>query len=230
MNESPIKTLLTVLPVLSAGLYLLGATYHQGYLGAFGIDDSMFQIPIDRLLFSGFVAFITFGLMPIVYSVAALVVLFVAVVLTAILSSVPQVQHWQLVITQKLHSFRSSRKPSPTMNALVDKSATLYAYTMGGVMVVVLFLVVAVLSSRTGREQAQREIDSFLVGKGNYVYFTTDQLSAPTKAKQIICGNTHCAFWLGQEAVILKHEQVKQIVTHNPSLKRATADLPAAAS
>jgi hypothetical protein len=58
MNDRPAQLIVTVLPVLSAGLYLLGLSYHQGYLSAFGIDDSLYPLPTDLALFSGLFALI----------------------------------------------------------------------------------------------------------------------------------------------------------------------------
>jgi len=71
MNELRLQTILTVLPVLSAGLYLMGATYHQGYLDVFGLDDSLFPLATDKALLSGFLALVTFGLVPMLYSIFA---------------------------------------------------------------------------------------------------------------------------------------------------------------
>lgn len=101
MNESRLQTILTVVPVLSAGLYLMGTSYHQGYLGAFGLDDSQFPLGTDRSLFSGFLAFVTFGLVPMLYAVFAIFTLAFTVLIAAVLSPHPRVKHWQAVITKK---------------------------------------------------------------------------------------------------------------------------------
>jgi hypothetical protein len=125
VNESRIKTVLPVLPVisvLSAGLYLFGTTYLQGYLNAFGIDDSMFPNSIDRLLFSGFAALVTFGVVPFVYAFLAMLALVAAVLIAAVLSSLPRVQKRQDTLLSKLRSMQSSRRPSPAVTAMLDKS------------------------------------------------------------------------------------------------------------
>ncbi|MGJ7498364.1 hypothetical protein ACSFA8_25325 [Variovorax sp. RT4R15] len=219
MNDSRLKTLLTVLPVLSAGLYLFGATYLQGYLNAFGVDDSMFPASIDRLLFSGFIALVTFGLVPYVYAFLAMLALVAAVLIAAVLSSVPRVQRWQTILTKKVGNLRSDRKPSPVVNALLDKGETIYVYALGTFAIALLLVLLVVLSSRTGKEQAEREIDSFSQGKGNYVQLLADMTPMAIKAKQVICGATHCAFWTGNETIILRHEQVKQIAAHADAAK-----------
>ncbi len=54
-----LQTLLTVLPVLSGGLYVIGATYQEGYLAGFGVENSLFTLPPDRLLFLGLTSLIS---------------------------------------------------------------------------------------------------------------------------------------------------------------------------
>jgi hypothetical protein len=217
MNDSRVKTLLAVLPVLSAGLYLFGTSYSQGYLATFGIEDSMFPVAVDRLLISGFLAFITFSLMPIMYGVGAVAALIGALIFAAVISSFSRVQHWQSVAAAWFGRFHLRGKPIPAMNALIDKSESFWLYVLGIVFIYVWLLTVMFLSHRTGIAQARLEIDNFAAGKDSYISLTADQLPLPIKAKQIICGTTYCAFWLGNETVILKHEQIKKIVTHTPS-------------
>lgn len=214
-TESPLKTAIAVLPVLSAGLYLLGTMHHEGYLSAFGLEQSMFPLAIDRLLLLGFIELLGVCVAPNVYAVVAMLVLIAAVLLAGILSSVPQVQHWQAVIAQRRRKFLSNRAPSSKVDALLDKSSNLYIYVTGSLLVVVLLLVVALVSARSGKEQAEHEIADFSAGKSSYLELSAEQVSSPKRAKQIICGATYCAFWLGTEAMVLRTEQIKQIVTHN---------------
>ncbi|CAN5912497.1 hypothetical protein BH11PSE13_BH11PSE13_09430 [soil metagenome] len=226
MNESRIKTLLTVLPALSAGLYLLGATYLQGYLNTFGIDESMFPTPIDRLVFSGFVAFIAFVLVPSFYGFLAMLALSAMVLITAALSSVRRVKHWQTLIAIRLERMRSDNSPSPSPKALVDKSETIYLYAIGVFAITMLLLLSMVLSTRTGKEQARYEIGEFERGEGNSVLLLTDTISTPKKAKQLICGANYFAFWTGNETLIVRHEQVRQIAVHPDASKLLGTNKP----
>jgi hypothetical protein len=223
MNESRLQTVLTILPVVSAGLYLLGATYQQGYLDGFGLEDSLFPLAIEKALLSGFIAFISFGLVPMLYALFAILALFFTVLVAAVLSSTSRVKHWQTKVAAKLRSMRSKSEPSPTMNSIVDRSGSIYGYIAGAFLLIFSLLIVAVLSTKSGREQAQKEIEAFKDKKGNWVMLYTGVLPAPTRAKQIICSTSHCAFWLGGEAIILRHENVEHIVTHNASFQGTSA-------
>lgn len=224
MNDSRLQTILTVLPVLSAGLYLMGATYHQGYLGAFGLDDSQFPLATDKSLLSGFLALVTFGLVPMLYTLLAVFALAFTVMIAAVLSSHPRVKHWQAIVIAKLASWRAKNAPSETMNDLVDKSAIIYGYAVGVFLVVFSLIVVAVLSGKSGKEQAIKEIGSFKEEVGAYAILYSPLLPIPARAKQVICGSQHCAFWLGSETLVLRHESVERVVMHNPAVQGALRD------
>lgn len=223
MTEPRLQTALTVLPVVSAGLYLLGAMYYQGYLDGFGLEDSLFPLAIEKALLSGFVAFISFGLVPMLYSIIAILVLLFTVLVAAVLSSTPRVKYWQAKIVAKLSSRNSKSESSPTMNHFIDKGASIYGYIVGAFILTFSLLIVALLSMKSGQKQAQNEIDAFKDNKGNLVTLYTGSLPTPTRAKQIICSTSHCAFWLGGEAIILRHENIEKIVTQNSSSQGKTA-------
>ena len=193
----------------------MGASYHQGYLDAFGVDDSLFPIASDKALLSGFLALVTFGLVPMLYTIFAVFALAFTVMVAAVLSSHPRVKHWQSVVLAKLSKWRAKNAPSNAMSDFVDKSATIYGYSIGIFLVVISLVVVAVLSGKSGREQAIKEIRSFNDQAGNYATLYSPLRSAPTRTRLIICSQSHCAFWLGSESLVLRHESIEHVVMHN---------------
>lgn len=214
MNKISLPTLLTVVPVLSAGLYLLGATYHQGYLDGFGVDDSLFLLSTDRSLLLGLFSLLSFALVPMIYSGLSVVLLIIAVVIVAVLSSTDRAKKWLAVFESKFRSRPIKVQPSETVVSLVDKGAMLYLYIFGVALVFAILLVIAVLSLNGGREQAAKEIKDFENNKGNYVQLKEKSQLRPVKARQINCGSTHCAYWLGNETVILRHDDVDRVTAH----------------
>lgn len=214
MNKISLQTILTVIPVLSAGLYLLGATYHQGYLDGFGVDDSLFLLPTDRTFFLGFFSLVSFAIVPMIYTGLAVVLLIIAVAIAAVLSSTDRAKRWQAAFENKFRSRPIKLQPSEKVVNLIDKGATLYIYLLGLALLFIILLVIAVLSLKGGREQAAKEIKDFEGQKGNYVQLKEKSQLGPIKARQINCGSSHCAYWLGNEAVILRHEDVDRVTTH----------------
>src|SRR5690606_4438084 len=81
---------------------------------------------------------------------------------------------------------------------------------------VIFSLVVAsILSGKSGKEHAIKEIISFRDEKGSYAIIYSKLLTTPTRAKQVICSPSHCAFWIGDETLVLRHENVERISMHN---------------
>ena len=213
-----LKIVLTIVPVLSWGLYLMGATYLQGYLAEFGIDDSMFVLPTDRLLLSGFFSVVNFGLLPFLYAVFAFLLLILAVVASAGLFALPRARA-RLVLCRRraVVWLRRHRKVSrfflPVMMA-VDNMGTVCLYLAGPLVVLLLLIFMVKMSSLTGLEHARKEKADFARATGSYVEVSESASAAVMKAKQLVCSSAYCAFWLGAEAVVLKTDQINRITAH----------------
>jgi len=190
----------------------MGQTYHQGYLGGFGIDESMFIEATDRTLLSGFYALVNIGIKPIIYSAAASVALVFIAIISAILFSSERAENLKATILTRAQAFRSHTPISPKMVELVDLSTKIYTYTAAIFTIFILTLVLFLFSSKSGNEQAEKEKISFKKSSANTSMVYSSALQAPTNAKLIACGAIHCAFWLGGSAIVIKIDQVDKII------------------
>lgn len=224
MNDSRLQTILATVPVATAGFYLLGFAYHQGYLDTYGIGESLFPLTIDRALLLGFIASVNMGLVPMFYAIGAIGALFVTVAVAAVISSAPRVKLLQARLIAKVRSRRHKDEVSPTMNALVDQSSTIYSYVISVFLILFLLALIPVLAEKSGKVQAQQSVEEFREQKGNWIMLYSPLLPTPTKAMQILCSDTHCAFWLGSKSLVLRHENIERIVTHNPAFEGALPD------
>ncbi|WP_399678254.1 hypothetical protein [Xenophilus sp.] len=216
-----LQTLLTVLPVLSGGLYVIGATYQEGYLAGFGVENSLFTLPPDRLLFLGLTSLISFGIVPMAYGFLTVLALIAAVLIAAVLSSFPAVQQLQTKLLVRLTVKRKWGKAAPSMMALVDKSEVLYGYAIGASAVVLALVSAAVFSSRTGGQHAEQDIKKWQEGRTRTSTVVIDG-EPPIRAFQIACGQTYCAFWTGAEAQLVRHEQIKRLSTQPKASEKAS--------
>ena len=223
MHKIRFQTFLAFVPILTAGLCYMGKAYHMGYLEAFGIEDSLFPLSIDRLLFSGFIALANFAPLPLLYIVCAMAVLILMIIGGDALLSSSRIQRYKERFVRWIKSFQSEEKPSKSIDKLVDKAFFAAAIFMGILLTLGFVLILAMPSAKAGHEQAYREMKIFSAGKSADLTVSADTFPSPTKAKQVICGTTHCAFWLGKETIILRHDQVKKIVTCNSSQKDTCA-------
>lgn len=219
MNESRLQIGLATIPLVSAGLYLLGLTYHQGYLNAFGIDDSLFPLAADRSLLFGFFSAIDMGLLPMLYAFAAAAVLFFFTIAVAILASIPWARGFLDKTIEKIKSHQRSNNNQQLITKIVDKTAELYHYTLGVLIAVIALILISFFSTKSGNQQALKEIKEFNEGKGSFITLYSPLLPEPTKAKQIYCSSSHCAFWTGNQSLVIRHEYIERITTRNNTSK-----------
>ena len=214
-----LQTALTVLPIVTAGLYLLGLTYHQGFLEGFGIEETLFPLSVDRTLFQGFVASMMLGAKPFFYSLVAASAIFLTAVLGALISSSQRVRALVRSISAWLRRVIRRQPVSDTGSQWVDKAGVVCVYIIAGFMIYLALLLVALVSTKGGKEQAQLFIAKAAQSKEGYVTLYISENSAPVIGKPIMCGASHCAFWLGKEAVLYSSDVIVRVIMHNPSLQ-----------
>lgn len=219
IKESQIKLLLTVLPVFTAGLYLVGAVYQDSYLLAFGVDSSMFVTAIDRVLLYGFTSLVAFGLKPAVNAILIALSLIFASIVAAVLSSVPTVDRLQAAVIRKLNWTLPERafKPKPAMLALVDKGELIYSYITALLVIGGLLLSAVYFSATAGTEYAQRDMKAWSAGHTRSATVIVEGEAAFT-ALQLACSPIHCAYWTGTNTRVLRHDQTKSLVLQPMSI------------
>jgi hypothetical protein len=219
-----LQTILTVLPVLTAGLYLLGLSWHQGYLAAFGLDDSFFPLTNDKALSTGFLSLVTFTVSSGIYGYAALGAFIIIAIMAAILSSTVRVRAAIAGASAWIGRHRLSLVIPKAADDLLEKSAVLYWYAGGILIILLLFYIMALFSTQNGMKQAGREMIAFQAGKGISAQIFSPQVQDPLVGKLVICSDKHCAVWSAASTTILKHEAIDRIVTRNLSIKGLATD------
>lgn len=216
-----IQTLLAVLPVFTAGLYLLGLSYQQGYLTTFGINDMVFSLASDQALFTGFLSLVNLTFPAGFYAIIALGALVILVFIAAILSSTTRARS----AVESIHSWLSHRKAkvtiSPATGNLVDKSTTIYTYGAGFFAGVFLLFLITISSYKSGGELAMKEIANFQSGKSTRAEVFSSQVPQGYVGMLLLCGEKYCAFWSSTGTILLRHEAIDRIVLHPSS---ATSD------
>lgn len=207
-----LKTVLTVLPIVTAGLYLLGLTYHQGFLEGFGIEETLFPLSVDRTLFQGFVAFITLSAKPLAYSFLAAMAVFITAILAAAISSNRRVRNWGHSVVTKWRQPSSTKQPPEDQSPWIDKVAILTIYFIVASLIYLALLMVALAATKSGKEQASHFIENSSKSKEGFVFLHFSNGAASVTGKPIFCSATHCAYWLGTEAVLYKNDTVERVV------------------
>ncbi len=217
------KTLAIVVPVTTAGLYLLGLTYHEGFLAAYGIEPSLFPLASEIALLQGFFVFApaAFSLKPVLYAVIAMFgVLFMAVI-AYVLASNSRVQAIQIrFFSRKLRIDKKNPEIKQKIGDFVEKSEAIYQYFIGAFLIFLVTILVAGFAYKSGTELAVISLEKFNDNESKWVMLHFSNADSPKRAQQIICNTTHCAFWLGNEALILAHDKIEKVVAHKASAKK----------
>lgn len=220
-----LRTILAVLPIVTAGFYLLGATFHQGFLGAFGIEETLFPISVDRTLFEGFVAFITLSAKPLVYLLVAVFGVCTTAMIAAILSSQRRVRSWVNLIARKIRAKQSrASTPETHITLLAEKLSVALIYVAGGFLIYVILLFVGLASTKSGQAEALRFVQISTENKDGFAILYPAPDSPSLTGKPIYCSTSHCAYWLGSEVIILRHELVAKIAIPPSSISKELRD------
>ncbi|MCR5868208.1 hypothetical protein [Aquincola sp. J276] len=200
--------------------------HHVGYLNAFALDDALFPLVWERAVLQGFLLSVVHSLDPLLYATVSVLLLAVGSLAAAIFSSADGAHRWQFALWRWVGArFKGRPVALPS-----EKAMNICTYVAAVAMVVVTLLLLAAFSLNEGRLQAEQERERFANRRGTQVMLSADQLIVPVRAKQLACGASHCAFWLGSEVLILRHEQVQRVLAFNPEINGPVPAVPASSA
>lgn len=210
-----IRIVLTILPIITAGLYLIGLAFHQGYLEAFGIEETLFPLSVDRTLFQGLAALLTLGANAIIYSLLAVMVLFISAVTVAVLSSNEMIRNWTNLSVNKFKPKMQVKSTIPTWaSELIETTANMLVYIGIVFFLYAALLLVAIFATLSGKEQSIQFIKKTADLKSGYVTLHIENSTDTLIGKSIICGSPYCAYWVDNEVVLLKNDSISKVVAH----------------
>ncbi len=214
MVESPVlKVLLAVVPLLSTTLYLMGLSYHEGLLSGFGLESSLFPISSDRALLQGFFILIIVGFEPIIYTFFILLLVFLLLVVAVLVALDSRFKK----VKQKVSPYIPKKLISDEATNVIGNGATSISYIVAVFCIILLPFYISYLSVQTGINHAEETIKRFEKGTGSWAELYEKGASTPTSVSEILCSSQHCAFWNGNESVVLSHESITKTVVHKKS-------------
>jgi len=131
--------------LIVAILYTLGLNYYQGFLGEFGLQESMFPLTFDQTTFTGFLSFVDIGFKPILWIVVATEVAVVFAYLVEFL----------LIRLQKVKaSDLPTTTESPSRTKLVPDAERLFTYAIVIFLAFVGSVLISFASTKAGKAAA----------------------------------------------------------------------------
>lgn len=182
------------LAVGTACLYSYGLTYHQGYLSAWGLEEGLFPLSVDRTVFQGFVAASHLGAVTLLPLLAAALVLLLAALLGAW-----GLSGWRAWQARRRATLRPQRQ---TPGAVVDAAdaaarnlallARVALWIYGATVVFAVIVGLMLSADRLGRAAAAQQARGLASSAPVTV---KPRLGDADTAQLVLCSSSHCAFW-----------------------------------
>lgn len=212
MNENKITLLLTILTVLSAIFFTAGQVYYQGYLGAYGLDDSLLVQEKEKSILNGAFLLIK-GITASMPILNTLIYSLIVLVLIIVLIPTHKIDINKVLPVEKIKALQISACKINFLESFLRKIQLILISTLIFVFAYVVITFIVSNTLQFGKASAQKEQELFAKGQGNTVVVSIQDNDSPLKAKHITCGDQYCAFWLGDKALVLKTENIEQIQT-----------------
>ena len=193
-----------VISITLAVLYCLGISFYQGFIGSFGIDETQFQLSVDRLFFQGFVALAdmsTSGFIWLVAAASGVVIVAQLVTLAAVfISRYDFSRILPLWLTE-------SQGNKPEDHPFVEFSLKMFSYVILMFVSFLAILLVLIASDKSGKSYAEKYKEA--AASHPKLIVTIQTKGEQYKGRSITCSETQCAYWLKDHSIVLNKRDIK---------------------
>ena len=144
--------------------------------------------------------------------------------MAAAISSNQRIRNWGHWLVTKFQQPSRTEPLSERASKWIDKAGTLAIYLVIAFLIYLALLIVALAATKSGKEQASHFIETSAKSKDGFVTLHFPNGTAFVTGKPIFCSPSHCAYWLGAEAVLYKNDSVERVITHNPAAQGMPRD------
>lgn len=222
-----VQTALTLLPLLTACIYLFGMTRHMGYLGIFHVDSSEFPLSTEQNLLMGVVALASNVLPLIIYPLAlvgALMLMGAIIALTyrlikkcsdhlGSLASDIGNSECMLRFLRALLKYAMQPHEAKWLETTYDIIFAWYLRFCYVFFTCAIVFGLAFYSYRDGEESATEQIEKMKNGLPGFAeQLTYAKHPEGIPALRIACNSTQCTFWTEKDGTIyLRHDQIDSV-------------------
>lgn len=227
----PFQMVLTWLPIITAGLYLLGSNFQSGYLEGFGIDASLFPMAFDGIISNGFYALLVLSVEPVANLMYVVIVLVGACICSMMmLDAFKPIR----VITEKVSIALIDWFEHQTNLDIPPILERTFKWLSQFLVYAALALTVILLTATAG-EQARKSGIGFAsqfkesADKHEKITLGLKLKSGDSlEAVSLTCSTIHCAYLVDGKAIVLRHEDVERITVIGKTVaaKEPAASLP----
>lgn len=235
-----VQIALTLLPLLTACVYLFGMSLHMGYVDFFHVDSSEFPLSTEQYLLTGAAALVV-NLLPVI---TFPIVLFPALLFLCIFSAIAfKSTIWAMdALLEKARQFVDRapllKKVRATVNGSIKNNqpnwftallTTVIAWYVRLAYLMVTFTIVSMIayySYGNGETLAIRQVQE--IKEGTFTSANTLRLAKHSDqivALRIVCNTIQCAFWTEKNGTFfLRHSQIDSVtISPKPNDREVTA-------
>lgn len=186
MFNNEMKNQAFILAFITAGLFTYGLTYHQGYLGYWGLEETMFNLSLERTLFQGFVAANHLGAKTLGPLIIVSVLCFAVVFLFGCL--------WDRLKTKEYFykiKLPEVKKYTETISLKYVGLFVAFSYWAFVALITLIFLLL--VADFLGKEAASDQFKRFSKNQNPPLVINHKKYGV-LAAHSILCSNSHCAF------------------------------------
>ncbi|MCZ8529133.1 hypothetical protein [Alteromonas sp. PRIM-21] len=193
-----------IISLILACFYGLGLSYHMSYLYELGIEESQFQLTLDRIFFQGFMSTMEFSSKGIIWFLVASVS--IAAITTVAVEISKAVQKKPSFFSEFVK--KTDQKKDSKTTGFHALSETMVGISFGGFTLFVLVLLVLISSGNSGEAYAKKLKQNFVSGKIKKVEVKLKDEEKTIYGNAVICSETQCAYWTSDGSVVLNKRDI----------------------
>lgn len=197
MLKGEIRNLSLFLAFVTASLFTYGLTFHQGFLGYWGLEETMFKLSFERTLFQGFVASSYLGAKTLFPLMLVSIVFFIIFLLLDMGRKKLEKAKW----LKPLKKSSVVTNESQDMPSHIKYTGSLIIFSSWALTTFTALTFLLNFAGYLGKDAANDQYEGFKSGKGLPITVVHKD-KCKWIAHSIVCSETHCAFLVGEQVKV----------------------------
>jgi hypothetical protein len=211
-------SMVTILPLIAAGLYLAGSAYVDAFLASLGLSSAQFSSSFEGLVLGGFLVMFVSGIWPVLYLIVAIGVVAVVATITAFLLRKRDVQR-AFDLDRALRtasSLAGGDTHADRLDSLAERLLNTAIISMGTLLIVTTLIL---LPAKAGHAAADRFKANAANGASVLADVFIKGAPGPRAGVLAACNESQCAYWFQDHSEIFNLVDFAHVVTR-PAVKK----------
>ena len=204
---------ITFIPILTGILYITGIVRMDAFLKEFLIDVQFYDVPIDRVLFDGFLNIFLLSTLPVICAMYAAIVLFIT---SALFKGLVKKSFLQKYFIKLGNFFAKETKTKNDVvenekvkNSDINHSAIILSNTMIAGFILLGLILIILKASSIGQADAVKLKEKISNKTAQSLCLNVEDKNI--KANVLYCGSSFCGFWTDNSPIIIPVSSIKLI-------------------